>query len=104
MANGLHRGRTLAVSMADREPFFFGPARRIFESASLEDQQGYDRIIRLLCLDPWIDLPVKIKFDVPPAVVSLYHDTQYWVVYHLPDNVTLNVWMIGKSPDAPKPY
>lgn len=90
--------------MADRDARALGPAQRVFEDASAEDQEKYDRIIRSLCLDPWIDPPNKVKFDVPPVVVQLYHDTEYWVVYHLPDNVTLEVWMIGKAPEAPKPY
>ena len=90
--------------MADREARALRPAREVFEAATAEDQEHYDRIIRNLCLDPWIEPPVKVKFDVPPVVVQLYNDLEYWVVYHLPDNVTVEVWMIGKAPDPPSPY
>ena len=90
--------------MADREPCYLPPASRAFEEASSEDQQELDRIVRNLCENPWIDPPVKVAFLVPPAVVTLYNDGTYWVVYHLPDNRTLQVWMIGKATDDPRPY
>lgn len=89
--------------MPDREAYALRPAREAFENASSEDQAEYDRIIRNLCENPWIDPPVKVKFDVPPVVVQLYNDMDTWVVYHLPDNRTLEVWNIGKAPRPPKP-
>ena len=90
--------------MADRKAFAKRSAREAFEALDHEDQQALDRIVRNLCEEPWIDPPVKMKFDVPPVVVQLYNDQHYWIVYHLPDNLTVEVWMVGKAPNPPRPY
>jgi hypothetical protein len=90
--------------MADRKAVAKRSAREAYEALDRKDQQALDRIVRNLCEEPWIDAPVKTKFDVPPVVVTLYNDKQYWVVYHLPDNGTLEVWMVGKAPNPPEPY
>ena len=87
--------------MPDREAYYLSPAREAFERASAEDQRAYDRIVSNLCDDPWIDPPLKSRLVLAPVVVSLYNDTRYWVIYHLPSN-TLEVWMIGKEPDKPR--
>jgi hypothetical protein len=86
------------------EHYFLPPARRAFEYASAADQEQFDRIFDELCEDPSLNPPLKDRFDVPPVVISRYHDGIYWVVYDLPDEAALRVWMIGKAPQAPGPY
>jgi hypothetical protein len=83
--------------MADRVAVAKLAAKESFEAMSRQDQQALDRIVRNLCEDPTIAAPLKVKFDVPPAVVNLYNDLDYWVVYHLPDNRTVEVWNVGKG-------
>jgi hypothetical protein len=90
--------------MADREAVAKRSARESYKALGQKDQQALDRIVRNLCADPNIDAPVKTKFDVPPAVVNLYNDLEYWVVYRLPDNRTVEVWNVGKAPSVPKAY
>ena len=87
-----------------REHIFLSPARRVFESATSEEQRLFDRIIEEICSDPGLDPPLKDQFDVPPVVVYRYHDGNHWVVYDLPDEATVRVWMIGKVPETPRPY
>ncbi|MCH7484844.1 MAG: hypothetical protein IIA90_06820 [Chloroflexi bacterium] len=76
-------------------------ARESYEALGREDQRALDRIIRNLCDEPYIDAPLKIAFPVPPAVIILYNDLEYWVAYHLPDNLTVEVWNVGKAPADP---
>jgi len=89
--------------MAEREAVYRPSAAEAFEELDPDDQEEVDRIIRNICDDPWIEAPYKVPFMMPPAVAVLYDDGVYWIVYHLPDNTTVDVWMIGKAPDpAPK--
>lgn len=91
--------------MADREAVAKIAARESYESLSREDQQAIDRIIRNICDDPYIDdTPIKSSFLVAPAVVTLYNDCEYWIVYHIVDNKTVEVWNVGKAPVEPVPY
>jgi hypothetical protein len=87
-----------------REHFFLPPARRAFDAADPDDQTRFDEIIEDLCADPSLAPPLKIRFDVPPVVITLYNDTQYWIAYDLPDEATVRIWMIGKAPEGPQPY
>jgi len=87
-----------------REHYFLPPARRAFHDVSTEEQREFDLIIDDLCSDPSLDPPLKEEFDVPPLVISRYHDGQRWVVYDLPDDATVRIWMIGKAPARPQPY
>jgi hypothetical protein len=87
-----------------REEYLFPAAREAFQEATARDKERIEEIIRYLCTDPDLDPPVKEKFDVPPVVLTLYNDTFFWIVYDLPDEATLRVWMIGKGSDEPRPY
>ncbi|MEX1196028.1 MAG: hypothetical protein WED85_13325 [Dehalococcoidia bacterium] len=86
-----------------REAFFLAPARRAFESASAEEQEEFDGAIQVICDDPSLDPSLKARFDVPPVVITRYHDSRVWVVYDLPDEATVRVWMMGFAPDRPRP-
>jgi len=86
------------------EHFFLPAARRAFDNASAEDQRQFDLIIREICEDPSLYAPLKDNFDVPPVVISRYHDGSHWVVYDLPDEATVRVWMVGRAPEGPRPY
>jgi hypothetical protein len=90
--------------MSDREAVAKISARESYEALDRDDQQALDRIIRNICEEPYIDPPVKVAFPVPPAVVILYNDREYWVVYHIADNRTIEVWNVGKAPVDPSPY
>ena len=87
-----------------REHYFLSPARRAFGNASADDQREFDRVIDEICEDPSLDPPLKEQFDVPPVVIFRYHDGEHWVVYDLPDEATVRIWMIGRVPSAPSPY
>ena len=87
-----------------REHYFFPAAREAFDEATLGDQSRIDEIIGYLCLEPGLAPPLKEKFDVPPVVLTLYNDTLFWIVYDLPDEATLRVWMIGKGSEGARPY
>jgi hypothetical protein len=86
------------------EHYFLPPARRAFDNASADDQRQFDRIIEEICEDPSLDPPLKEQFQVPPVVIFRYHDSRTWVVYDLPDEATVRVWMMGKAPARPRPY
>jgi hypothetical protein len=89
--------------MTAREAVYRPSAAKAFEEADPEDQEELDRIIRNICDDPWIEAPYKVPFMMPPAVAVLYNDGVFWIVYHLPNNTTVDVWMIGKAPEpAPR--
>jgi hypothetical protein len=75
----------------------------VFESASAEERDLLVRAIELICDEPWLDPPLKERFDVPPVVISRYHDSRTWIVYDLPDDATVRVWMMGFWPDRPRP-
>ena len=64
----------------------------------------FDLIIEDICSDPALDPPLKDHFNVPPVVIFRYHDGARWVVYDLPDEATVRVWMIGQTPASPQPY
>ena len=87
-----------------RQHYFLPPAGRAFDNATADQQRQFDRIIEEICEDPSLDPPLKDRFIVPPVVISRYHDGERWVVYDLPDEATVRVWMIGKVPGAPRPY
>jgi hypothetical protein len=87
-----------------REEYLLPAAREAFDSLVSRDQERIEEIIQDLCHDPSLDPPLKEKFDVPPVVLSRYNDTFFWIVYDLPDEATLRVWMIGKGSDEPRPY
>lgn len=76
----------------------------MFDSATAEEQRRYDNIIEEICEDPWLDPPIKDRFIVPPAVISLYHNGERWAVYDLPDDATVRIWMMGSVPAEPRPY
>jgi hypothetical protein len=86
---------------ADREAVFRPSAARAFEEADADDQEELDRIIRNICIDPAIQAPFKVPLMMPPAVLTLYNDGAYWILYHLPNNTTVDVWMVGKAPEPP---
>jgi hypothetical protein len=86
-----------------REHIFLAPARRVFQNAGAQEQQEFDRIIDEICSNPWVDPPLKDEFDVPPVVIFRYHDGSRWVVYDLPDDATVRIWMVGVAPEAPTP-
>jgi hypothetical protein len=90
--------------MADFEAVAKRSAQESYEALSRKDQQALDRIVGLLCIDPYIDPPVKTKFDVPPAVITLYNDLKYWVVYHLTSNRTIEIWNVGRATDDVDPF
>jgi hypothetical protein len=58
----------------------------------------------MICSDPGLDPPLKDQLDVPPVVILRYHDGTHWVVYDLPDDATVRIWMIGRVPAEPRPY
>jgi hypothetical protein len=87
-----------------REEYLLPAARAAFQEATERDKQRTEEIILYLCEDPRLDPPLKEKFDVPPVVLTLYNDTFFWIVYDLPDEATLRVWMIGKGSEQPRPY
>jgi hypothetical protein len=87
-----------------REAILLLPARREFNSIPTEEQDEFSHAIDEICEDPSLDPPVKEQFDVPPVVISRYHDGERWVVYDLPDEATVRVWMIGKAPRPPRLY
>jgi len=76
------------------------PARRFLESAAPEVQKEVARIIeQLLCFDPYIDNKTKISFAVPPAILALYSDGTYWVLYRISRNTEIIIWNIGLASD-----
>jgi len=76
----------------------------VFDGSDLEDQRRFDEIIQRLCEEPGIGTPVTTLFDALPVVVFRHSEGNYRVVYDLPDEATVRVWMIGKAPQSPRPY
>jgi len=87
------------------EANLFKAAERFLLGANEEERQEVARIIdSVLCYDPYIDLHCKIRFDVPPVVVSMYQDERFWIVYHIVKNTQIDIWNIGRAHERRAPY
>ncbi len=85
----------------DREAFYRPSAARAFEQLDEDDQRELDRIVQNICINPYIQAPLKVAFPMPPVILTLYNDGAYWVLYHLPTNTRVDIFMIGVAPKAP---
>lgn len=81
--------------MDSRTSRLMGPAERFYVSVTDDDRREIDRIIHNLCADPTINNKTTFVFSVPPAILSLYSDGRFWIVYHLPTSLELRVMNIG---------
>jgi len=79
-----------------REEVLLNAARRALESAPEIDRARFEEIIRRLCDDPGVAEPIKTLLDVLPLEIFRYNDGDYWVVYDLPDDATVRVWMVWR--------
>ena len=78
------------------EASLLSSAERFLFEATADERQEIARIIdRVLCYDPWIDNKTKLAFSVPPAVLALYADAKYWILYRVVGNTKLSIWNIG---------
>lgn len=77
----------------------------LHDEATEQERQEVGRIIdQLLCYDPWIDNRTKIAFPMPPAILTLYANNDFWILYHIANNTTIRIWNIGRATDRPMPY
>lgn len=74
-------------------------AEAFYVSASAPDRAEIDRLLRNLCVDPWVNHRNKFVLMYPPAVLTLYSDTRFRIIYHLPDADTLKVLVIAPAGD-----
>ena len=73
--------------MSDLDAFFLPPARQFYDTTAAPDERReIDRIIRLICSDPYVDGDKKESFPYPPAAPVLYHDGRFYVVYDYENN------------------
>lgn len=87
------------------EPRLFAAAERFLINATADERQELARIIdQILCYDPWIDNKTKIAFPLPPAILTLYADGKYWIMYHVVKNTEIRIWNIGYAHEPPKPF
>lgn len=87
--------------MASRTERLLGPAREFYVGASDSDRRELDRIIHNLTVDPLVDQKMKFVFSVPPAIMTLYQDGRFWIVYRLPDGDSLLIYNIGRASSRP---
>jgi hypothetical protein len=83
-----------------REHILLAAARRVFAVAIDQDQQRFDEIFSELCVDPSLGNPVPTLVDELPNTVYRYNVEGYYVVYDLPDDATVRIWIIGKGPES----
>ncbi len=90
--------------MDSRTSRLLSPAERFYVAASDAERVELDRIIHNLCADPTINNRTTFLFSVPPAILSLYSDSRFWVMYHLPNATELRVMNIGRPGDRQTPH
>ncbi|MGH2608677.1 MAG: hypothetical protein ACRDHF_06255 [Tepidiformaceae bacterium] len=74
-------------------------AEAFYAEANEEDRAELKRIVRNLCQDPTTNNRTTFAFPVPPAIMTLYADDRFWVLYHLPNGDELNVVAFGRAGD-----
>lgn len=89
--------------MPDVDAILRNPARFFYEAASEDEQDELDRIIVNICRDPRVDEEVKFVLPAPPAVLNIYSDKRFWVVYHQLNNWTISILNIGYAHEAQTP-
>ena len=90
--------------MDSRTSRLLSPAERFYLSAVDEERRELDRIIRNLCTDPTINNRTTFVFSAPPAILSLYSDGRFWIMYHLPNSTDLRVMNIGHAGEKRTPH
>jgi hypothetical protein len=81
-----------------REHILLAFARRVFAAATEQDQQRFDEIFNALCANPSLGDPITTLLDELPDTVYRYNFEGYYVVYDLPDEATVEIWIVGKGP------
>jgi hypothetical protein len=53
-------------------------------------------VLEQICNDPVVDGITKFYFPVPPVVVTLYREPEWWIVYYSPRDNVLHIINIGR--------
>jgi hypothetical protein len=81
------------------------PAERFLEGATAKEREEIAHIIdSILCYDPYVDGHHKIPISIPPAVVTLYFDERFWIIYHIVRNTEIRIWNIGHAHEPRTPF
>jgi len=77
------------------------PARRFLESLEGADLREVQRLLDIIAQDPFWDNETKVPFPVPPAIVSIYDNGRFRIIYHLLNSHVIRIWAIGRSGTNP---
>lgn len=80
------------------------PAERFIAGLSPEGRRALIRAVNNICLNPWIDNRTKISFPFPPAHFTLYHDSDFWILYHIVGNDELVIMNVGFALGSRRPH
>ena len=76
-------------------------AEAFLVGASAADRREIERIVRNLCVDPFVNNKTVFWLPYPPAILNVYRDSRYWIAFHLPENGRLSVLNIGHASSPP---
>lgn len=88
--------------MDSRTSRLLPPAERFYVGCTDDDRRELDRLLRNLCSEPRINNLTTFAFPVPPAILTLFRDGRFWIVFHLPNAVQLTVLNIGRAGSKPQ--
>lgn len=74
-------------------------AEAFYVNASAPDRAEIDRLLHNLCLDPRVNHRTTFVLSYPPAILTLYSDSRFRIIYGLPDAETLKVYIIAPAGD-----
>ena len=85
--------------------FVFLPrARRDYDALHPFDQAEIDRLVESLCDDPSSDGVLKFDFPLPPAILRLYDDGNWSIVYNVVAPSVVQLWTIAPSVPGRPPW
>lgn len=74
-------------------------AQEFYNQASPNERIALKLIVDGLCRNPAVDNKTTFAVLVGPAIMTLYADGTWWVLFHLPNDTDLDVMAFGLPGD-----
>ena len=72
------------------------PAEEFYASCDPHEREELQRIIHNICADPKVNNRTIFVLSLPPAIISVYRDANYWVAFRLSNAESLEVHNIAR--------
>jgi len=72
------------------------------EQATQKERKKILKIIEGICDNPYVDNKTKFYFDMPPIVLNICQEPGWWIIYHIVNELKLNVFNIGRPTERPR--